>query len=104
MSKFYISVDAESYPVYDPQGNLYCIAMSLSIAETIVSLLADPPPSVEDYMADVSMLESNQQEWIEYAGELESILDRLGHDYASDGAIEPDEFIMPSTPPMVLGV
>lgn len=93
---FYIAKDNESYPIYDKQGNLYCIAMSLDIAEGLVSLLADPPPSVEDYMCDVSMLENNQEEWIMYARELEGILDREDIDYISEGAVAPDEYSMPS--------
>ena len=95
MKPYYMLREWGEYRIYDAYANLVCACEKSDHADTILSLLNDPPPSTEEYMTDVALLQDNQQEWIEYAHELEQILDREDIDYTSQGAIQPDEFIFP---------
>lgn len=95
MKPYYMLREWGEYRIYDAHANLVCACEKSDHADTILSLLNDPSPSTEEYMADVALLQDNQQEWIEYAHELEQILDREDIDYVSEGAIQPEEFFFP---------
>ncbi len=98
MKPYYAFHEWGEWRIYDATGTFFCATEEQCNADTIVSMLNDPPPSMEDYMVDAGLLEENQQEWIQYAHELERILDREDIDYVSEGAIQPEEFIFPDDP------